>query len=1508
MSEKRFLFRRIWIGPDDTVQDWVPGKPAELDRLVKKLGGAAAHFGEGAEQLRELNTDPWQGEAAEEFRKTVKKLPKDLDEAMDAFVEAGVAVLAYREVLDGAQRLTKRILDHEAPLARDLSRQYAKAVDDYNTAVKAGETSLPTRPPETDPGRTAMAELVEMINGAQEDVAQAATTARRSLDKAAEKAPKRPSGWQRATGGAKDGWNDLVEFGLAVNPGRLLTEPKAYLHDAAMVIDGGVNAVRDPIGFSKDVYQGASNTWDEFQKDPARMLGYMAPSLAGGAAFKGAGSLARHMDGRNALGSPTGLGTAGSHVDGSDPGTHSDGHATQHNPTDPVDLATGKMYMPQTDVALPATLPLLFKRRAESGYRAGRWFGPSWSSTVDQRLEIEPERIVFVHEDGLILAYPHPGEGGTSLPTEGPRWELRSESDGYTIIDPAAGRTWHFARHTDAHALLEQIDDRNGNRITLEHDADGTPTTVTHSGGYRIRVSTEDHRITALHLAGAAPDGGDQELIRYGYSPAGDLTEVVNSSGVPLRFTYDEAGRITSWTDTNDRGYTYEYDDRDRCIAEGGTEGHMSLRIAYSDRDPETGLRTTTATTGTGHVYRYFVNDLCQVVAEADPVGAVTRFERDRYNRLLTRTDPLGHTTRYTYDEAGNLTSVTHPDGSESQADYNDLHLPTTVRHSNGTTTHQAYDLRGNRSSTTAPTGHTTRFTRDEQGRLTGVVDPLGNTTTVHCDDAGLPVRVVDPLGATTSYDRDPFGRPVAITEPTGAVTRLEWTVEGRLARRTTADGGTESWTYDGEGNCTTHTDRLGGTTHFAYTHFDLLTARTGPDGVRYEFEHDTELNLTRVTNPQGLTWNYTYDPAGRLVTETDFDGRTLTYTYDGAGRLASRRDVLGQTLSYERDALGRATVKRTPDGVTTYAYDPTGQLIEAVGPDGTTVTIDRDIHGRVLSETVDGRVLTYTYDDFGRRMARTTPSGVTTTWTYDTTGRSVGMTASGRTIDFAYDPAGREVTRRIGEVLTLDQAYDALGRLTTQSVTGPAGRPVQHRAYSYRADGNLTAIEDQLAGSRRFELDPTGRVTAVQAANWTERYAYDEAGNQTSASWPTSHPGGEATGSRDYTGTRITRAGRVRYEHDALGRTTLRQKSRLSRKPDTWHYAWDAEDRLTSVITPDGTRWSYSYDPLGRRTAKRRLAADGETVTEEILFAWDGTTLCEQTTRSASLPNPVTLTWNHRGLHPITQSERITAADAPQHEIDSRFFAIVTDLVGTPTELVDEQGDIAWRTRSTLWGTTTWPTSSTAYTPLRFPGQYHDPETGLHYNYFRHYDPETARYFTADPLGLAPAFNVSAYVANPFTWSDSLGLAPDGCPNEEHLFRGTTRGFDASSGTQESGYTPTSTDPGVATAFARHSEQYGEAVVQVIPRSALDGVPLESGYIRAEAEVAVGLPASELARRASIHLPSDVAHDILKGMGIHVPQVRTYEGMSDALEWDIPKLTSEQIAQFLSEVYKYGK
>ncbi|WP_244317685.1 DUF6531 domain-containing protein [Streptomyces bauhiniae] len=1042
------------------------------------------------------------------------------------------------------------------------------------------------------------------------------------------------------------------------------------------------------------------------------------------------------------------------------------GNKVQDDNTDPIDLVTGKMYLPQTDLTLPGTLPLVFTRRVESGYRLGRWFGPSWASTLDQHLAVDAEGIVFVTEDGLLLSYPHPSPGAPSLPGHGSRrWPLDRVDGGYTVTDPRSGRVWHFADQGDERAVIEQIDDRNGNWITFEYDAEGTPLAIASSGGHRLKVTAGGGRVTALHLAGAAPNGTDQEIKRYGYSPEGHLTEVVNSSGLPLRFAYDEAARVTSWTDTNDRSYTYVYDDRDRCVAEGGSHGHMVLRLSYDETDPATGHRVTTTVTGEGHTRRYLIDAHGQVVTEIDPLGAATHFTRDRHNRLLSVTDPLGHTTRRRYDEAGNLVAVVRPDDREARAEYDDHGLPTRITGTDGITRHRTYDARGNRTSVTDPAAGTTRFTYTDSGQLASVTDPLGHTTTVRCDRAGLPVEVTDPLGATTRYTRDAFGRPVAITDPTGATTRLEWTVEGHLAGRTAPDGTTESWTYDGEGNRVTHTDPLGGVSHFEYTHFDLLTARTGPDGVRYEFDHDMELRLTRVTNPQGLTWDYSYDAVGRLVSEVDFDDRALRYAYDAAGRLTARTDALGTRIAFERDTLGRVTAKDAAGAITTYAYDLTDQLAQATGPDGITVELLRDRYGRLRSETVDGRTVTYTHDTLGRRTGRTTPRGAATTWSYDAVGRRSGMVAAGRAIDFTYDEAGRELSRRVGTTLALDNSFDVLGRLTTQSVTSAGGETIQHRAYTYRSDGNVIGIDDLLSGSRRFDLDATGRVTAVHASGWAERYAYDEAGNQTEASWPADHPGSWAIGPRDYTGTRITRAGGVRYEHDALGRIVLRQKTRLSRKPDTWRYTWDTDDRLTSVTTPDGTLWRYTYDPLGRRTAKTRLDADGETVLEEVTFTWDGTTLCEQTTTSADLPNPVSLTWDHQGLRPVSQTERVTTAEAPEAEIDSRFFAIVTDLIGTPNELVDEQGEIAWRTRSTLWGTTAWTANSTAYTPLRFPGQYFDPETGLHYNYFRHYDPETARYLSPDPLGLTPAPNPSTYVPNPFLWTDFLGLAPDYVP-----------------------------------------------------------------------------------------------------------------------------------------------
>jgi len=321
---------------------------------------------------------------------------------------------------------------------------------------------------------------------------------------------------------------------------------------------------------------------------------------------------------------------------------------------DPVDVATGDVLLFQDDVSLPGVLPLVIGRAYRSSWRAGRWFGPSWASSFDQRLEITPDRIVGVFADGRVLSWPcRPGQDGpvpsTGLPVTGPRWRLeRVGDDAFTVTDPQAGLVWRFER-LGGELPLVSVTDRGGHQICLGYTAQGEPAWITHSAGYRVRAVMTGERIGELRLVSRA---GEVTLAGYRYDPAGNLTGIVNSSGRALRLSYDEEGRLTGWQDRNGISYRYAYDEQGRCVAGTGPGGAASGRFAY-------GERVTWWTDAAGAMTIYQLDESSRVTSVTDPLGHVTHTWYDDYGRVTARADPLGRLTRYGYDERGNLTCIT---------------------------------------------------------------------------------------------------------------------------------------------------------------------------------------------------------------------------------------------------------------------------------------------------------------------------------------------------------------------------------------------------------------------------------------------------------------------------------------------------------------------------------------------------------------------------------------------------------------------------------------------------------------------------------------------------------------------------------------------------------------------------------------------------------------------------------------------------------------------------------
>ncbi|WP_147472751.1 DUF6531 domain-containing protein, partial [Streptomyces triticirhizae] len=1091
--------------PVDMDRDPTPGDPDEVRELADDLQEFADDVGEALGKIRGLASEravlDWAGLSADAFRSEFEGVPDNLTKLEDSYSLCAQALHTYWPKLQTAQGMADRALDRAISAQADLASAQsalgdatdwvARAGDEAERLQREGERDNVEPPDENDVRAAArdqqaaeaaagaarsrvddaeerLAAARQLALDAQEMREEAARECARDIDEASDAGIQNRRWWEKAIKWVTDNWDTLVEIckvivavlGVVV---MIIGGPLAWVVLAAALVvlaDTLIKYARGEAGLL-DVAFAALDC----------IPGMKGLTTLGGLAcgLRGAASTGLRGLRQGALGLGRSLRRSGRGAD------------DLVCRTDPIDMATGEMVMSETDVELPGELPLVLRRHHRSRFRSGGWFGPSWTSTLDQRLLLDPAGLRLVTDDGMILDYPRPDVEEPVLPVEGPRWPLRWESgpgSALTVERTRTGERLHFAPvsgRSGSELPLVAITSRNGNRVDVVYDESGAPTDVVHQGGYHVGVETRDGRITALHLLS---DPARPLLRRFGYGEQGDLTQVFNSSDAATEFSYDRMRRITGWQDRNGVWYRYSYDEDGRCVATDGMDGLLSSRIAY---DTET--HRTRFTDALGHTTVYQFNDSYQLVTETDALGHQTARVHDRYDRLQSLTDPLGRTTSYEYDANGHLAAVVEPDGTRHTQENNELGKPVAVTQPDGGVWRMAYDERGNLTSETDPTGGRIAYTYDDTGSVVTITDAAGRSAHLENDAAGMPVSATDAEGSVTRLERDAFGRVVTSTGPDGRVERSSWTVEGLLSERVLPDGGIERRRYDGEGNLLEHVAPNGAATRFTYYGLDLLSGRINPDGTRLRFTYDSELRVTTVTNGAGATWSYAYDPVGRLTRETDFEGRTQTYRHDAAGQLLERANASGQAIRYVRDHRGKILEQHTPEGVTTFAYDPMGQVRHVHAP-GVELAYERDPLGRILAETCNGATVRSEYDARGRRIRRFTPSGHESRWEYDDRDQPTAVESAGRRITFAYDGGGREVERRVGES-SLSQTWNDAGQLASQTLQaghGPSGRSLQHRAYTYRPDGAVSAIVDRLGGDRSIDLDDRGRITGVRA------------------------------------------------------------------------------------------------------------------------------------------------------------------------------------------------------------------------------------------------------------------------------------------------------------------------------------------------------------------------------------------------------------------------------------------
>ncbi|NWA84474.1 RHS repeat-associated core domain-containing protein [Pseudomonas sp. D2002] len=1008
----------------------------------------------------------------------------------------------------------------------------------------------------------------------------------------------------------------------------------------------------------------------------------------------------------------------------------------------PVSMVTGEELLTLTDGTLDGILPFEWTRLYRtSAVEVDCGLGFGWSHSLAQRLVVDGDSVVWTDHENRSTALPLPTVARPAITNSLAEAAIYLGALPDELVLAQASRFYHFCD-----GQLTAISDAYDNRLRVIRDRLGRIERLDNGVGRSLFLRYELGRIVAVDYQVHRAKGREpyvwvteQNVVSYAYDDAGRLVSATNSVGESEVYRYDEQHVILERQLAGGASFFWEWERSGkaaRCVRHWASFSQMDTRYAWEDG----GRVTVHNADGSQEVYVH--DQRARLVQRVDPDGAEHFKSYDDKGRLTVEQDPLGAVTAYQYDDAGRLVAL-FPGEDEPTSYEHDSGFVRVVRRGEAVWKYERND-QGDVTRQTDPDGNVTDYTYNKHGQLVGVWYPDSGCHRLVWNERGQLVEEQLPNGGVKRYRYDDVGRQVAREDEHGALTQYQWDAAGRLLKITKPDGATREFSYNPYGKITSERDELGHVTRYEYADgLHLISRRLNADGTQVNYRYDnTRLLLTEIENEVGETYRLDYHPNGLIQQEIGFDGQRTAYVYDLNGNLLEKTehgDDGSQLITrYERDASGRLVRKTLPDSnVVEYTYDRQGNLL-SVDDGHWALAYEYDSQNRLTADHQGWGTLRYGYDTCGQLKNLRLPDNNRVTFNHDKGGHLATVELNGKTLTSHLFNTGKERQRQQGQLLS-HYHYDDQNRLHAHAVTQEEHK-LYRRHYDYDKTGNLTRLLDTRKGEHHYHYDPLTRLTrADHSQDVQERFGHDPAGNLLMQDRP---------GPDIVAGNRLMIQGDHHYDYDAFG-NLIRQRRGKGHQLVT-EYRYDCQHRLISITKPNGQKASYRYDPFGRRISK---TVDG--VTTE--FFWQGDKLIAEHHAD-----------RHRSYIYEPDSFRPLALLEVFGPKDTQPFHYQLDHLGTPQELTAPDGEIVWSAHYRAYGQISRLDINKIDNPLRFQGQYFDPESGLHYNRHRYYNPDIGRYLTPDPVKLAGGINAYQYVPNPTGWVDPLGLntcpGADGC------------------------------------------------------------------------------------------------------------------------------------------------